>query len=271
MSVFQLRFPANWKTIFGSGAMWRMAIAALFFSMGCTTNPYEKNFVASGPSRGRRKPVSTASVILKTAIRKDDILQLVEDGYIKVGSSSFYGAYSPMAQAVDTARKHGASLVLLDIRYSGTEEYTDIQIIPTHSTTYDYGTMHSTAYGPRGMTYGTGSYSGTSTTTSYNSVSVKRQMTCYDHKAIFFQKVDLSSTYGIYWDIPQRLPTESPDAPIVVRVAAVLHGTPAERAGIQRGQIVKSINGIPIRSRRDIEPFVTDETSIKVVEVENAR
>ena len=40
-----------------------------------------------------------------------------------------------------------------------------------------------------------------------------------------------------------------------------------QRKGIKRGQVVKSINGVSIVTRKDIAPFIADESIIKEVEV----
>ena len=49
------------------------------------------------------------------------------------------------------------------------------------------------------------------------------------------------------------------------------HGSAAERAGIKRGQIVKSINGKPMRTRSDIEFYCKNDAEIKSVEVANEK
>ena len=91
----------------------------------------------------------------------------------------------------------------------------------------------------------------------------------YAHEAMFFKKIDPSSVYGVYWDVPKRLPTEKADAPIKVRILAVLHGSQAEKDGVKHGQLVKSINGTAIKNRADIIPYVNQRERIKKMEVED--
>lgn len=210
------------------------------------------------PSAG----AETSPVELRVATTEEDVLDLIEDGYVSVGCSSFTGPYTPMSLAVDTAERHGASLALLDIRYERTKQYTSVMFLPSYSSSYSWGSV-STAHGR-------GTYSGTTTSTALNAVPVQREVEIYSHDAMFFRKIDTSRLYGVHLFVPRRLPTEKPDAPIRVRVMAVFHGTRAERDGIKRGQVVKSINGKDIRTRSDIAPFVNNPEIVERVEVADA-
>ena len=82
---------------------------------------------------------------------------------------------------------------------------------------------------------------------------------------------DTSKQYGVNWFVPKRLPTEAVDAPIQVSVLAVLRGTQAEKDGIKRGQIVKSINGVAIKTRKDMAPFLDGSVAATKVEVDDAK
>jgi C-terminal processing protease CtpA/Prc len=86
---------------------------------------------------------------------------------------------------------------------------------------------------------------------------------------MFFKKIDISKMYGIQWSIPKRLPTESLDTPIDVEIMAVLHGSQAEKDGLKRGQYIKKINDVYIKTRRDIAPFMENMETIKKIEVKN--
>ena len=246
-------------------------VVALIFILlqvsGCITNNYEKFYVDSEKDRTLRSVHGDAPVILKTVTTEEDVLRLMEDGYVAVGSSSFIGPYCPFSCAVDTAEKHDAALVLLDVRFKEKKQYTSVMYLPSYSFTYHSGTVSASAYGGGGYAYGTGTYSGTSTTTTLTAVPVQREKSIYNHDAMFFKKIDCGDRYGIVWHVPKRLPTENANSPIVVHVLAVVHGTPAEKKGIKRGQVVKSINGVPIITRKDIAPFIANKGIIREVEV----
>ena len=458
-----------------------LILAALFCCTGCTTNNYEKFYVDSFGEREMASVHGDAPVILQTIKTEEDVVSLIEAGYVRAGISSFYGPDSPFSCAVETAEEHGAALILLDVRLRGTnhcpsvmyqipyssgagispgdalplryspslqsacdkakkdeesaereyeanrrarfarkgsfmwctthslddeaKEYADEESDPryynilvgganaagegfTALSALPFGVFaggdnkelfchdeveqirkaieraarrgkdvrvfgHSwggaavanlaleypeipfyaldpvswtgipeelpknlTIYHPKGnddvdfprlaqifggqwpvINKGEGKtilYDGDhilglraemkelnqrmrkekpavpSTTVKMNAASVQQNVDVYDHDAMFFKKIDTSNLYGVYWDIPKRLPLEKADAPITVRILAVLQGSPAEKDGIKRGQIVKAINGVAIKTRADIAPYVDKKACIKKLEVEDA-
>lgn len=468
-----------------------VVLAALFLCTGCTTNNYEKFYVDSFGERELRSAHGDVPVALKTVKTEEDVIRLVEDGYVRCGVSSFCGPYAPISCAADTAEKHGAALVLLDVRKRGTNHHASVAYrFPVSSgagiqpddalplkyspslqracdkarkdedlaereyeaarrarfsrkgtffglTTYSlddeaakypdeesdpryynilvgganaagegftalsalpFGVLakgdnkelfcndevrqirkaieravrqgkdvrvfgHSwggatvanlaseypdipfyaldpvswrgvlyelpknlTIYHPRGnddfdfprlaqilgrqwpvITKGEGktilydgdhflglrpamnalNKQGRNETTvvhagkngagassgsvpKMNVVPAQPDVDLYDHDALFFKKIDTSNLYGVYWDVPRRRPLEKADAPITVRILAVLHGSQAEKDGIRRGQVVKAINGAAIKTRADIAPYVDKKECIKKLEVESA-
>ena len=246
-------------------------IAIIFLCSGCLTNNYEKFYVDTEYGRRIQSIHNRKPVELRAATTEEDVINLIEEGYVSIGYSSFTAPYTPMSLAVDAAENHGAALVLLDIRFKETQQYTSVMFLPSTSTSYTHGTVAANAWGPQGSIYGGGSYSGTTTTTSLNAVPIQRSRDIYNHDAMFFKKIDTSNLYGVHFFVPKRLPTEPPDAPISVRILAVLHGTQAEKDGIRRGQVVKAINGKPIVVRDDIAGFVDGSCKISTMEVEDEK
>ena len=259
-SISQKSNKTLWQRFIGY-VLPRLFIVNVVFSLvsGCLTNNYEEYYVEKELDRNVATPSQDTSVLVKLATTEEDVLDLLEDGYVAIGTSAFVGPYCPMSCAIDVAEKHGASLVLLDIRFKETKQYTSVMYLPSFSTTRHSGSFNTFAGG--------GTYSGTSTTTTMNAVPVQRDVDTYLHDAMFFRKIEASYSYGIIWQIPARLPTEKPDDQIIVRTLAVRHGSAAKRAGIKRGQIVKSINGKPVRTRNDIEFYCRNDAEIKSVEV----
>ena len=125
------------------------------------------------------------------------------------------------------------------------------------------------AAGTNVQSVATSSACGSSARATKNAVPVQGNVDAYDHNAMFFKQIDPSSVYGVFWDVPKRLPTEKADAPITVRILAVLHGSQAEKDGIKHGQYVKSINGTAIKTRADIIPYTNQRERIKKMEVED--
>lgn len=229
--------------------------AVLFSCSGCLTNYYEKYYVPTGNCASSESPNDNGAVDLRVATTEDDVLDLMEQGYVSIGYSSFTAPYTALSMVVDTARKHGVTLALTDIRYKETQKYTSVMFLPSTSTSYTHGNVD-------GRTF-----SGTTTTTTVNTVPVRRERRVYSHDAMFFKKVDTANDYGVRLFVPKRLPTEKTDAPVCVRVLAVLHGSRAERDGIRRGQIVVKVNDVPIETRKDIAPFLN---GVRVVKMEVA-
>jgi hypothetical protein len=247
-----------------------IAIASLFG--GCLTNHYDKFYVDTQGDKIIESIHGNAPVEIRTATTEDDVLNLMEEGYVSIGHSSFIAPYTPLSLAVDTAEEKGAALVLVDVRYKETEQYTSVMYLPSTSTTYSYGNVSGNAWSLRGgYTHLNRTYFGSSTTHTLNAVPVQRSRDIYSHDAMFFKKIDTSKSYGVNWFLPKRLPTEAADAPIQVRVLAVLKGSQAEKDGIKRGQIVKAINGVAINNRKDMAPFLDTPGVITKVEVEDAK
>lgn len=231
-------------------------LTALATCSGCLTNYYDKYYVSIAENTSYKFLRGDANVELRVATTEDDVLDLMEQGYVSIGYSSFTAPYTALSMVVDTARKHSASLALTDIRYKETQKYTSVIFLPSTSTSYAYGNVSN------GRTF-----SATTTTTTMSAVPVQRERQIYSHDVMFFKKVDPANDYGVRLFVPKRLPTEKPDEPICVRVLAVLRGSQAERDGIRRGQVVVKVNDVPIGTRKDIAPFLN---GVRVVKMEVA-
>ena len=235
-----------------------LALLILIALTGCMTNYYEEYYVSRDNSYFDALDAivqPNESVALKITTSEEDVIDIIEEGYLPIGVSSFLSDYNGMTCAVDTAEKHGAQLILFDIKFKETKKYSSVIFLPSTSTSYTYGTI------------GTMSYSGTTTTTTMNAVPVQRSVDLYNHNALFFKKVDPKAFYGIVPFIPKRLPTESADAIVPVTILGVVHGSQAEADGFKRGQKIAAINGTTISNRKSIAPFSNSITAIKFVEV----
>jgi hypothetical protein len=249
-----------------------LIVTVAFLFGGCLTNHYDKFYVDTQGDKVMESIHGDAPVEIRTVTTEDDVLDLMEEGYVSIGYSSFVAPYTPLSLVVDTAEEKGAALVLADIRYKEAEQYTSVMYLPSTSTTYTHGHVHANAWSSGGgYAHVNGTYSGSSTTHTLNAVPVQRSRNLYSHDAMFFKKIDTTKLYGVNWFVPKRLPTEASDAPIQVRVLSVLRGSQAEKDGIKRGQIVKAINGVLINTRKDMVPFLDSSVVITKVEVENAK
>lgn len=237
---------------------------------GCMPNHYEDSYAGKNTSYFAALPAvapKNQPVVLKVATTEEDVINIIEDGYVPIGSSSFRSAYNGMTCAVDTAEKHGAQLVLLDIQYKETKNYTSILYLPSRTSSFTSGTAYTSTYGAGGGSYGTAYYSGRTTTRTTTAVPVQRSVNLYSHDALFFKKVNPRAFYGIVPFIPKRLPTEKAEDPVPVTILAVMRGSQAEADGFKRGQKIVAINGTPLSNRESVAPFSGSILSIKSVEV----
>ena len=237
---------------------------------GCMPNHYEDSYANKNTSYFAALPAvapKNQPVVLKVATTEEDVINIIENGYVPIGSSSFRSAYNGMTCAVDTAEKHGAQLVLLDIQYKETKNYTSILFLPSTSYSYTYGTVNTSFHGARRLSSASSHYSGTTTTTTMNAVPVQRSVDLYMHNALFFKRINPKAFYGIVPFIPKRLPTEKAEDPVPVTILAVMRGSQAEADGFKRGQRIVAINGMPLSNRESVAPFSGSILSIKSVEV----
>ena len=75
------------------------AIAVVLFCTGCVTNNYETFYVDTPGEREIKSVHGDAPVILKTVKTKEDVIGLIEEGYVWSGISSFDGPYTPSSCA----------------------------------------------------------------------------------------------------------------------------------------------------------------------------
>jgi len=239
-----------------AGLIQRVTItaAALLVASGCHTNGFEKYYSPlPGSETTKNSPWiehSTAEPKVYTYSEdpKSDNLRAAEDGYIMVGSSSFYGPTKNMtkAQLRDEAKRVGASLVLVHSQYkdtlSGVVPWT-VQNPPQVSTFNTTGTL--SAYGTGG--YSTGTYSGQSTMTSpggSTTYAIPYSVSRNDVVATFWVRQDPSKIrLGVNTvPLPEDMRTKLQRNTGVV-AAAVIRGTPAFNANILRGDVILKIGG----------------------------
>ena len=218
---------------------------ATFFLVGCGTNKYEEKY--SVISDGEYIP-SKENPKLIEIISKRQLNELMRnDGYILIGKSYLYDTYIPRTFAVDCAKKYGASLIAFEQGKGEIIEYDSIDYVPTTSTTYFYGDVY-----------------GTATTHGSVPIPVKRHMVCYPQTAYFFAKREFNNSFGISFQLPENIPGSRNTT---VRVSAVRKGSQAEKNGIKKNDIIKSINGETISSSDDVMPYVKGEKAIKTIKV----
>jgi membrane-associated protease RseP (regulator of RpoE activity) len=174
----------------------------------------------------------------------NEINQLMSDGWVPVGYSSFNASRVDPSMAQAHARQIGARRVILSSSYQGTISGVMPLTLPNATTTYHSGTV--TGFGGSAM------YSGTSTTrghtTSYIPYSVQR----YEYMATYWIKRK-SGGWGIICrdlNLDQRKDAETNKG---IFVANLANNGSAYDADILPGDIIISIGGTELRGCNDYE------------------
>jgi hypothetical protein len=109
--------------------------------------------------------------------------------YIPVGFSSFNGEYEDESNVIAQAKHVGATVVLVNAKYSNTLTTTSSLFVPNSSTTYHTGSVYG------GGVYG--GYSGTSTTYGNTAIPITTHQRRYDQSALFFVKSTKKLKFGV--------------------------------------------------------------------------
>jgi hypothetical protein len=232
------------------------AILASLLLSGCV-NGFEKYYspapgserISSSPYMD--KPPAEPRVYAHSSDPNADAKRLAEDGYVLIGSSSFYGPANKVtqAQAVEEGKKVGAAIVMVRSSYkdtlSGALPYTVAN--PTqYATVNTTGTVNS--YGSGG--YANGTYNSSSTVAmpgGYSTYSIPYNISRNDFYASFWakrspEKMRLGVNPAPLTDeLRQRLQRNTG-----VFVLIVVRGTPAFRANILEGDVILKINGADV-------------------------
>jgi hypothetical protein len=228
-------------------------ISAYVVLVGCASG-FEKYYapmpgaetVAKNPRFER--PPAVPVVFAHSAALTAAAAQLEEQGYILIGTSSFYGPASKVtkSQAVTQGEKIGAALILIKSQYMDTVTQTipvTVPNAPRVSTVNTAGTVST--YGNGG--YATGNYNSTSTITSPGGSSTYS----------FPYSVSRNTFFASYWVkqdvLRMRLGVNAVVIPEAMRAQlrrntgvyalSVVRGTPAFNANVMRGDVIVKFNG----------------------------
>lgn len=236
---------------------------------GCAT-PAVKQFYTdhtayATPAQLNRSlmPFSGKTGVFNPADVKTDIALLSRRGYIAIGESAFTstGRQPTKDEVAEQARLVGADIVLISSDYKGTQQSS--VAVPIFSpgqisTTYNSGTANANVYGTGGSAYGTGSYSGTSTTYTPRTISttvVPVTLQTYGYDFIDWRK-GRPRVFGIQVEpLPDDLRTLLQRNTGVI-VNAVTDGSPCFRANVLKGDILLRIDDTLVESTEQFTGIV---------------
>ena len=237
--------------------MFFAGMAAVVFPLcSCRSNYYEMNYIPTPetdfvPADAPPRLMEVASWDLLKSLQE-------KDGYVVIGTASFYHQWVPRTFALECAEKHRASLVLVSHQPGEEKVKSKIVYMPVATTGYYvYGPAYGPYGGPAGVTW---AY------TSYGSVPVVVNYAekYYPQFAYFLAKRKHISSFGVYFLLPENIPGNDRGP---VRVAIVVPGSPAAKQGIRPGDRVRMVNSIPIFSRKQILPYANGEKEVRSMEV----
>jgi len=171
-----------------------------------------------------------------------DIKALRSKQYVPVGFSSFNGKYEDESNVKAQAMRVGATVVLVNAKYTNTLTTTSPLFLPKSSTTYHSGSVYG------GGVYG--GYSGTSTTYGKTVVPITTHQMRYDQTAMFFVKSTKKLKFGVSvlnLKDEQRRALQRNTGAII---DSVVEGSPAFYSNVIAGDILIKINDSEVRDAK---------------------
>ena len=228
------------------------------FITGCAQSGYKKFYKSYGDAK-----TIPGVVLLKKGEEpkifgsKDlekDIRILRAKRYIPIGHSSFNGGYEDTSNAASQAKRIGATLILVNSKYTNTQTTTSTLFLPDNKTTYQSGsgtanTSYNSSYsGYLGSSTTNAYYSGTSTTYGTKAVPITSHQQRYDQTAVYLVKSTKKLKYGVSFIelTPNQRHSLERNTGIVIDI--VMEDTPAFYANVLPGDILIKIDGLLVKN-----------------------
>ncbi len=189
---------------------------------------------------------------------KRDERFMTENGYMMIGYSSFNGPSVDIRKALAQAKRVHASVVIVYSRYRNTVTGAFPLILPNTQTSTT--SLHGSIYGYGGLS----DYSGTAHTTTYGSstVYVPFSVNRYDYMATYWVKAKF--ILGVHVeDLSPELKRKIGSNKGAL-VCAVVKNSPAFKADILEGDVIKKIGDIRIYDAKSVAEAVRQYKGQKV-------
>jgi hypothetical protein len=260
-------------------ALLLLAALGATFLTGCKTNPYTQfyqSYTNQWPAvmQQRLLPTSGEPRIIASSNMQEDRRRLTEQGLIPIGFAGFRGGIADQRQLIAQAKSVGADAVLYTSQFSHTES----GVMPIMSyqpgqtyTTQTYGTATVNAYGSGGYASGSGTYSGSSTTTTPGTVDTEyipysRQI--YDQGAIFWRHMKQGMFGANLATLPEAVRNTLQRNTGAMVDVVILDG-PAFRANILSGDVIIQLADRPVESVKQfislLPSFAGQKVPIKII------
>ena len=189
-----------------------------------------------------------------------DHQRMLEDGYGLIGFSSFNGGNVNIGDALIQAKSIYAEIVLVFSKYTGTRSGVVPLTLPdtrTSTTTLSGSTFGSGSYG---SFYGTANTTTYGTQTTYIPYNVDR----HDYLATYWIKKKLPILGVVTQDLTPEI-RQSIGSNKGVLVNAVIKNSPAFRADILKGDILRKINDVELYDRKSYQETIVNFAGQKVI------
>lgn len=235
-------------------------LCALINLTGCVTAPngfrrFYRDLAGEGITN--LAPYSGTTKIFMPSNPTNDFNNLMRNGYVLIGESSFQGPPQSNGALMSQAKKVGADVVLVSSAYLGSQQTAVpwIQYNPGQTyTTTTSGTVNANAWGSGGYAYGTGNYYGNSTTTTPGTFStqiIPVTVQLYSYDAGFFRKRPAPIFGALSLPLPSEIRTQL-ERNTGVLVSIVVNDSPAFNANILEGDVILKMNGEDVMSVPDL-------------------
>ena len=220
---------------------------------GCARNGYYSSYQESAYQLPRINRPTTTHVKNNAPIRlvetEEEYCSILEEGYLPLGQSHLVGRHMPWFKILQVSVAKGGDLVVVNEIYRPI--HRDESVIPMSNLR-------------RRMTYP----KGTVFPDPINQVrDVPRNLSKkYSQTAVVLKKVNPADMYGIILGLPPLDSEENKRRHAGdVWVLAVMKGSQAERDGIQRGDKVTEINGMPLVTANDVNIYLNWPQGIREI------
>jgi hypothetical protein len=222
-------------------------VGTLMTVIGCT-NPYRANYISMGERippwiQNRFAPPEKKPQLRFSSDMDFQKENLWEQGYFMVGYSKFDGKTFDDSLALAKAKSVGASIVVIDKKYSKTMEETVPMTIWTPRTTTEIreNTTFSGAKGKQDVTRRTEVRTGGDPEVTY----VPKQVDLFEYKATYWRKVDTIVFGAFVTGLPDNLKKNlQTNKGLLVRNLII--DSPAYQADLIKDDIILKVNNVPV-------------------------
>jgi len=229
-----------------------ICITYLSILTGCANNfsKFYRDGFANSPG-GRPENVEFYSgkpKLMQGGNPQEDATRMIENGYVRVGVSSFNSGSGPADDAISVARNNGAEFVIYYSKYtrtvSGNIPYT-VQNPNQTKTSYGSGNIYGSG--------GSATYNSTTTTTvpgGYTTYEIPYSVDRHDFLATYWSKNNRIRFGTLVKDLPDDI-KQGLERNKGAIVDIVVKNSPAFNADVLKGDILTKMDGQEIFDAKD--------------------